>query len=228
MKVIRVSNRIWYSAFEEERDRPGLGYIRGDHWSIAIDAGHSAAHVEEFYKALTDEKLPLPALTVITHWHWDHAFGMHRVNGICIANSKTNKHLREYAGKIASEGEETFLSLDPSIRKEYEGNNPIIVVPADIEFDRELHLNPGGISVHLFTSVSPHTDDTTLVYIPEEKFMFVGDCISGVFPTWKRDSRKTKELITTIEKMDAEYCLGGHWPLFRKQEMLDALKEDLI
>lgn len=63
---------------------------------------------------------------------------MHQVNGMCIANSKTNKHLRKYAGKIAFEGEETFLSLDPSIRKEYEGNKPIIVVPADIEFDREL------------------------------------------------------------------------------------------
>ena len=226
MELIKVSDRIWYSAFEEERDRPGLGYIRGDHWSIAVDAGHSAAHVEEFYKALTDGKLPLPTLTVITHWHWDHAFGMHQVNGMCIANSKTNKHLREYAGKIAFEGEETFLSLDPSIRKEYEGNKPIIVVPADIEFDRELHLNPGGITVRLFTNISPHTDDTTLVYIPEEKFLFVGDCISGVFPTWERDSRKTKELITTIEKTDAEYCLGGHWPLFRKQEILDALEED--
>ena len=117
MELIKVSDRIWYSAFEEERDRPGLGYIRGDHWSIAV-------------------------------------------------------------------------------------------------------------TVRLFTNISPHTDDTTLVYIPEEKFLFVGDCISGVFPTWERDSRKTKELITTIKKTDAECCLGGHWPLFRKQEILDALEED--
>ena len=76
MELIKVSDRIWYSMFEEERDRPCLGYIRGDDWSIAVDAGHSDAHVEEFYEALKKEQLPLPALTVITHWHWDHAFGI--------------------------------------------------------------------------------------------------------------------------------------------------------
>ena len=179
MELIRFSSRIWYATFEEERDRPCLGYIRGDNWSVAVDAGHSDAHVDEFYDALKKEQLPLPELTVITHWHWDHSFGMHRVNGLCIANSRTNRHLKEYAAKIAAEGEETFLSLDPSIRKEYEGGRPVVIVPADIEFNQTLRLDPGGLSVCLSTSVSPHTDDTTLVYIPEEKFLFVGDCICG-------------------------------------------------
>ena len=228
MELIKVSDRIWYSMFEEERDRPCLGYIRGDNWSIAVDAGHSDAHVEEFYEALKKEQLPLPALTVITHWHWDHAFGMHHVNGLCIANSRTNSHLREYAGKIAVEGEEAFLSLDPSIRKEYEGGRPVVVVPADIEYDRALQLNPGGITVCLYTSDSPHTDDTTLVYIPEERFLFVGDSICGVFPTWERDPQKTRELISSIEWLKADYCLGGHWPLMTTQEMLTALEEDAI
>ena len=228
MELIRFSNRIWYATFEEERDRPCLGYIRGDNWSVAVDAGHSDAHVDEFYDALNKEQLPLPELTVITHWHWDHSFGMHRVNGLCIANSRTNRHLKEYAAKIATEGEETFLSLDPSIRKEYEGGRPVVIVPADIEFNQTLRLDPGGLSVCLSTSVSPHTDDTTLVYIPEEKFLFVGDCICGEFPTWEKDSQKTKDLIRTIEGIEAQHCLGGHWTLLTKEELLIALREDMI
>ena len=195
---------------------------------MAVDAGHSDAHVDEFYDALKKEQLPLPELTVITHWHWDHSFGMHRVNGLCIANSRTNRHLKEYAAKIAAEGEETFLSLDPSIRKEYEGGRPVVIVPADIEFKKTLRLDPGGLSVCLSTSVSPHTDDTTLVYIPEEKFLFVGDCICGVFPTWEKDSQKTKDLIRTIEGIEAQHCLGGHWTLLTKEELLIALREDMI
>jgi glyoxylase-like metal-dependent hydrolase (beta-lactamase superfamily II) len=228
MELIRVSDRVWYSMYEAERDRPCLGYVRGDRWSLAVDAGHSDAHVEEFYDALRRAQLPLPSVTVVTHWHWDHAFGMHHVNGICIANSRTNQHLRDFAAKIAREGEESFLSLDPSIRKEYAGGRRAVIVPADIEFDHELLLNPGGISAQLFTCVSPHTDDSTLVCIPEEKILFVGDSISGIFPTWERDVAKTRELIHTIEGIDVKYCLGGHWVLLEKKELLAALEEGTV
>ena len=61
MELIRLSERVWYYPFEEERDRPNLGYIRGDSWSLAVDADHSAAHTAEFYRALREagyEELP--------------------------------------------------------------------------------------------------------------------------------------------------------------------------
>ena len=226
MKLIKVNDRIWYSMYEEERDRPCLGYVRGDHWSLAVDAGHSDAHVKEFYEALRKESLPLPSLTVITHWHWDHAFGMHKICGLSVANAITNRHLKEFAGEIMAEGVNKFLSLDPSIQKEYAGGRKVVIVPADIEYTGKMDLDLGGISGRLFQSISPHTDDTTLVYLPEKRFLFVGDSISGVFPTWKRDPKKTKELMRTLEKTDADTCLGGHWPVMTKRELLTALAED--
>ena len=79
MKLERLTERIWVYPYEEERDRPNLNYIRGDRWSLAVDAGHSESHVREFYQALEDEGLPMPELTVLTHWHWDHTFGMHAI-----------------------------------------------------------------------------------------------------------------------------------------------------
>jgi len=77
MELKKLSEHIWYMPYESERDRPNLGYIKGKNWSLAIDAGHSAAHTKEFYALLEKEDLPLPSLTVFTHWHWDHTFGMH-------------------------------------------------------------------------------------------------------------------------------------------------------
>ena len=97
MELKKLSEHIWYMPFEEERDRPNLGYVKGDNWSLAIDAGHSDNHVKEFYALLEAEGLPLPSLTVLTHWHWDHTFGMHAVNGLCIANEKTNGHLLSWS-----------------------------------------------------------------------------------------------------------------------------------
>ena len=42
-KLNRLTERIWVYPFEEERDRPNLGYIRGDRWSLAVDAGVGVA-----------------------------------------------------------------------------------------------------------------------------------------------------------------------------------------
>ena len=55
MELKRLTERIWYFPYEEERDRPNLSYILGDQWSLAVDAGHSDAHVEAFYEALERE-----------------------------------------------------------------------------------------------------------------------------------------------------------------------------
>ncbi len=43
-------------------------YIKGDKMSLAVDAGHSEAHLREFYDLLSKEGLLLPAFTVLTHW----------------------------------------------------------------------------------------------------------------------------------------------------------------
>ena len=222
MNLIKLSDRIWYSEYETERDRPSLGYIRGDHWSIAVDAGHSARHVDEFYEALKREDLPLPKITVITHWHWDHAFGMHRISGLSAANVRTEHHLKEMAEEISLSGTERFFSIDPSIGKEYAGGEPVVIVGPDIVFDGAMTLDPGGIRVQLITSVSPHTDDSTLVFIPEEKVLFLGDSTSGEFPTWEADPEKKAALLGTLNKIDADRFIHGHWePVSREQIPFD-------
>ena len=103
--------------FEQDRDRPNLGYVKGKNWSLAIDAGHSAAHTKEFYALLEKENLPLPCLTVLTHWHWDHTFGMHAANGLSIANEKTNRHLAKWKNKIEKNGPALCKCLADPIRQ---------------------------------------------------------------------------------------------------------------
>ena len=46
MGLKKLSKHIWYMPYEEERDRPNLGYVKGENWSLAIDAGHSDIHVK--------------------------------------------------------------------------------------------------------------------------------------------------------------------------------------
>ncbi len=83
----------------------------------------------------------------------------------------------------------------------------------------------GGVCAKLMTAVSPHTDDSTLIYIPEDHFLFVGDAICGEFPTWEKDTQKAMQLGKTIDLLDADHCLGGHWPLLKKWALLQFLNE---
>ena len=63
-KLDRLTERVWVLPFEEERDRPNLSYIRGDRWSLAVDAGHSAEHTALFYRALEAAGLPLADIQI--------------------------------------------------------------------------------------------------------------------------------------------------------------------
>ena len=47
MELIKLSERIYMLPFVRETDRPNLFYIKGDSYSVAVDAGNSAAHVRE-------------------------------------------------------------------------------------------------------------------------------------------------------------------------------------
>lgn len=225
-KLNRLTRRIWYFPWEEERDRPNLTYIRGDRWSLAVDAGHSDAHVAAFYRALEDAGLPLPRLTAITHWHWDHTFGMHAVHGLCLANARTNRYLKDFRDRVAREGRQVFLNLDASVRAEYANDKPIIITLADMVFSGELALDAGNCPIRLFEAEAPHTDDSTLIHVPEEDVLILGDSTGGVFPTWERDAALSEKLAQTIESTAANTCVVGHWSPLPTRDILTDLRED--
>ena len=220
----KLTERIWVYPFEEERDRPNLAYIRGNRWSLAVDAGHSAEHTLAFYKELEDAGLPLPSLTVLTHWHWDHTFGMHAVHGLTLANERTNRYLLEFRDRLEKEGTGFFLDMDETIRREYADGKPVVVTPADLVFSGEMLLEPGGCPVRIFQAEAPHTDDATLVEIPGEKVLILGDSTGGSWPDWNVDQALAEKLAETIRKVNPEICLPGHWtPLSQEFIIQDLL-----
>ena len=211
MKLNRLTERVWVYPYEEERDRPNLSYIRGDRWSLAVDAGHSEDHIREFYRALEKENLPLPKLTVLTHWHWDHTFAMHAVHGLCLANERTNQYLADCRERIEKEGTGFFLNMHETIRREYADSKPVVVTTADLVYRGEMRIDTGNCAVRIFQTAAPHTDDSTLVEIPDEKVLILGDCTGGAFPDWQLDQELANQLAETVRQVNPEICLPGHW-----------------
>ena len=226
MELKRLTEHIWYMPYETERDRPNLGYVKGDNWSLAIDAGHSAAHTREFYALLKKENLPLPALTILTHWHWDHTFGMHAANGLCLANVKTNEYLLEWKEKIEKKGPEEFLAIHESIRREYAGSAEVIVKQSDMVFFGEIMLDLGGCIVKAVQTEAPHTDDSTLVFVENDKTLFLGDSTCDDFFTGIKRAELCEKLSDTIKRIHPEICIEGHWGPVDMQDTLNDLMSE--
>lgn len=197
-----------------------------------IDAGNSSKHVQEFYKAILEKGLVKPHLTAITHWHWDHTFGMNAIEGITIANVRTNNKLEEMkTWKWTDEAIKERISQGVDIefgeihmRREYEKLENIQVVTADLVFDQKLSLDLGGISAELFLVESPHSNDAVFIYIPKEKVVFIGDSTSEDFYNDNfLDKGKLESLIATLESIECNYCLLGHAEPLKKHDLLDYL-----
>ena len=222
----RLTERIWVYPYEEARDRPNLGYIRGDRWSLAVDAGHSAEHLRGFYMELEAAGLPLPSLTVLTHWHWDHTLAMHAAHGLCLAGERTNRYLADFRDRLAAEGTGFFFGMDERIRREYADGKPVIVTLADMTFEGEMRLDPGNCPVRVFHAEAPHTDDSTLIDVPGEGVLFLGDCTSGSFPDWTVDPELAGRLAETVRSIQPAICLHSHWtPLSWEETVQDLLNE---
>ena len=220
MELKKISDRIYYLPAEERTDRPVLGYIRGICYSLAIDAGNSSNHVEKFYRELTESDLKLPDFTVITHWHWDHSFGMHAVSGNTVAGYQTNEKLAEVQKwewtdeameKRLQSGEDIEM-CDWCIRLEYPDRTKIKVVTVDIEFTGSITIDLGGVRCGIREFTSPHSSDSVLVHVPEERIVFIGDAESGDYYQNNGDYDKSKlgEMIKILEEIDVDIFVPGH------------------
>ena len=214
-----------------------LGYIRGEWYSLAVDAGNSRRHVEKFYAALDAAELRRPDFTVLTHWHWDHTFGLHAVDGAAIACEATNEMLcRASRWKWSEEamrerlrtGEEIEF-CDKHIRAEYPDRKEISVVPASLVFHGRLSIDLGGVHCVLLQTEAPHERDCVLVHVPEQGILFAGDADCGDFYSLDGgyDKARLKRYLASVEAMEFKLYVPGHGAPERKAETLAALRAEL-
>lgn len=167
-------------------------------------------------------KLKKPDFTVITHWHYDHTFGMHAINGISIAHEKTNEFLKNEKLKSQDKNYINILKKeDIHFRKEYANQNELTITLSDISFTNSLTIDLGNVTANIFHTTSPHSEDTVCVYFPEDEVLFLGDSTSeDFFNNCYMDKDKLKSLIQMIESMNCKYCVLSHCETLLKEDLL--------
>lgn len=233
----KLTHRVYYSEHEEKTDRPAIGYVMGEKYALMIESGNSVHNVKEFFHWLDINHLKRPDFVTVTHAHWDHSFGLSSIDAISIACDKTNKILEDMSSwKWTSELLSQYVSEDkiplfcePHIRMEYPDLSTIHVKAADLSFKDEITIDLGNQPCMLKNIISPHSEDCVIVYIPNEKVIFLGDSIYEelVRDEWISHSDKLLALISALEKLDFDIAVEGHFAPKTKEGLIGALKQKL-
>lgn len=225
----KLANRVYYMPHYSETDRPSLGLICGDTFSVIVDSGNSPAHARDFLNLVEKMDIPPVKFVVITHWHWDHIFGMKTMGFLTISYEETKKKL-EYLKTLkwddasldarVETGEEIeFCSA--MIKREMPTRNHLELKIPEITFNHKLEVDLGGVTLVVEHVGGVHAQDSSIIYIPDDKVMFLGDCIYQDFYSgeWSYDMNELVVLLDKIKKYDVNCYVTGHQDPKTHEEM---------
>jgi len=230
----RLTDNVYYTSHNADTDRPVIGLVNGSRHSLMIDAGNSPHHAREILQAVEHLGVNNAKYLAVTHWHWDHVFGIHYMNLLTICHQLTNEKLKRMQqlewddaslDKRVAAGEEIeFCST--MMKKEMPSREGLIIGAGEITFDSKLEIDLGGISCIIDNVGGDHGADASIVYIPSEKVMFLGDCLSpDLYSGLRSYSDKALEMLRRIMQYDAEIYIAAHDEPFGKGEMHQFFQE---
>src|ERR1700757_265646 len=199
---------------------------------IGVDAGTRPDFAKAAYEALQAYAPGLPPLTtvLITHAHWDHVGGHSYFRSL-------NSHPKFYGrGNYQEEFNKEFNGPD-AFGKQFFGERfsteNVLSYKPDVAIDNRTDLNIGGTKFELIPVRGGETHDAMLIYLPDEKVMFMGDVIMpylGAPFAQEGDLEGLFDAIDVIVSRNPQYLLQGHEPLtrnFSSPLILSHLKTDL-
>ena len=183
----------------------------GNKW-LVIDPGPTYAYAKEAWSKISAIKKMPVASVINTHVHDDHWLGngFYKELGIKIIGSAAFKD----EPKVEMTRMQMRISKEAFSKTTQEF--PTIFV------EDEKILNIDGKTVHLINvNKKAHTDSDLLVYIPEDKTIFVGDLVfNDRLPSIRDGNLKGWiESLDEIRSMDVLFVIGGHGKIVDKSSI---------
>ncbi|TDL74080.1 MBL fold metallo-hydrolase [Rhodococcus qingshengii] len=229
--IKKIGERFWYMTPVSETDRPILGMVVGEAKTLMIDAGNSEDHALTFLSELSKRQVAKADMVVLTHWHWDHIFGLSALDGLLsISSDLTKSEMKKliplsWSDEALEERVKAGTEIEfcaTAIKKEYVGRRDIKIVLPAITFEKRVVIDLGGLTCVVQHVGGDHAADSVVVYIVEEKILFLGDCIySDIFAKKKNLTvHGTLALLEKLEAFDADTYVLSHWRAISKEEYM--------
>lgn len=216
----QISPHVHWLSPDSTTDRPLLGVISGARGSLIVDAGNSPAHAQVMLKEIERRKLPAPSYLFLTHWHWDHIFGAARLSLPAFAHDETVRIVErmsrfDWSDAALDQRVEAGLEIEfcrDMLKAELPDRSNLVIRPPEIAIDNQITVHLGNITCQLIHVGGDHAHDSTVAFVPEDRVMFLGDCIYDDLHHGPR-RLTTKRLFALYERLlscDAEFYLPSH------------------
>ncbi|MCT7483230.1 MBL fold metallo-hydrolase [Aliarcobacter cryaerophilus] len=219
LKQQKVSENIWCFFGKTEVPSKENGgfmanscYIKAKDSYILIDTGANYNFAKQAYEAMQKIEDLKVSTIIITHEHDDHwmgnSFYKDRFNSTIYAPKSINENYNENSKP------RIFEILD---KNEMENTK---VIKADVVVSDEKVINISDKTIKIIpTKLTAHTKDDLIVYLPDEKVIFIGDIIMNQRVTSNRDGSVigTLKAIDLINSYDWNTLIAGHGTITDKK-----------
>lgn len=227
--IHKIGKSFWYMTPISLTDRPVLAMVVGENKTLMIDAGNSEDHANYFLNEMKKREISNPEIVVLTHWHWDHIFGLSALtNAVSIASSETKSEMEkllpfswtdEAIDERVKEGVEIEFCAK-AIKEEFKNHRDIKITLPDMTIEKRAEIDLGGVSCIVQHVGGDHAADSVIVYIKEEKILFLADCIYAKMyaPKVHYTVQETLRLLDVLESFAAETYILSHQGPISKEE----------
>lgn len=211
---------------------PNIGVILGSEAALVVDSGMGPKNGQKVLDAARKIAGGRRLILTLTHFHPEHGFGAQAFKGkadIVYNMAQRDELKRKGEGYIGM-----FKGFGPAVAAALEGTE--IVMP-DRTYDGAKHeVDLGGRTVELRTWGAAHSGGDQVVWLPNEKIVFVGDLaeerIFPIFPWFPPndadlDATNWASVLGEIASWNPKIVVPGHGNP-GGPELLSVVREYLI
>ena len=217
--VIEVAENVY--AWINENCATNAGFIVGEEGVIVIDTLMTPSLAGSLMTVIRDVTKKPIRYVINTHFHGDHIYGnqyflpapiIGHENCKFDLDTKWDDNFNRYWSREA---------LRPELSR-------IVKTTPDVTFNDKMSLWLGSREIQLSFHGRAHSNSDILLYLPEEKVLFVGDlAVNKTIPAFP-DGHITDwvSVLDQVEKVDTNTIVPGHGPVGTRAEFNEA--KDLL
>jgi glyoxylase-like metal-dependent hydrolase (beta-lactamase superfamily II) len=221
LELKQLTQHVYWSMPEEVTDRPVLGAVVGSNGTLMVEAAASPLHARQFYEVLQSASITLPKFAVLTHWHWDHVFGSSALEIPLIAHMETAAQIQQMArldwrdialDRRVEEGSEiAFIRDHIVVELSNIERSKIKLRQPEIQFSHQMQIYLGEVTACMIHVGGVHSPDSCVVFIPEERVVFLGDCLyENLYSAEQNTPANMLPLRERLLELEADVYLPAH------------------
>jgi len=216
-KIKKIYKNIYLIEEKWFKEHANLYLVKDKNFNLLIDCGLGIYNIKKFLNNKGFKKIK----AVLTHSHFDHAFGLKHFapKEIFITNKmRNNLNKKELLGLEYFDQHDLDASITLKAKDSLLGK----VLPKN---SKKVGI---GFANFKIIKTPGHTDDSVIYYDKKQKIIITGDALydGKIYNNFTNsNNKKFKKTLQNIAKLDFKLVLPGHGKIMNKKEALKVLNK---